>query len=480
MTVEVSLEIPRYPSGFDLSNYREELLHEREERALLMRRPQISTIGSFGKKSHSWNSANEGSISPEKVVAILKDSNRSELRKLNLLPRCDHSIISVVAKDSAVCQQFPECLNELRDADDIESMILVLNAIAFLYPNSNEENQEGLADDLIPILQEFLTTSNLCIPALLVITVLAKSSTYARDSITCFGIHADIMKMLIDPNVAQNNDIVNLCCSATLAIYSNPGEIEDYIVEESIEMFIQMLTMTKNILIMQTAIDCMTFVTNLKPSFTVLLCEKGVSKFVLQLLDNPETRSNALQLIGNITLSQLFTTKYMIENGLLERLFSLMKCEEYMADVFWIFSNITEICTEAVEPLISYDFVQSTLDLCSNVKCEIKKEAAFFLISCILFFKPEKVRSILNEDLLLLIDEMLSCGITSIIGRCTDAMLRLILLFSKDQTMLPILTCVRDCDMIKDLENLLEIDNPLLNARVSSLIYQLDCLLAEL
>ncbi|OHT16591.1 hypothetical protein TRFO_41717 [Tritrichomonas foetus] len=522
-------------AGFDLSNYGEQLLHEREERTLTFRRNLngldrlntpvskrifISSSGSTSfispKSSHSWHGQNDNSLSPTKLINILNDPTHEHLNILNVLPRCDRTILSVIANDSNVWKALLACMVNFHSFK-IEDFYLILNSLIFLFPlinqTTNEDLQISVVDEISTLFDMLLENKQFLNSALMLITVFSKASVYARDTIICYGIHTNIFELiqnLINQNADQiNSELLKLLCSSFVSIFSNTEEMEDYIIQDTLDQLLDMLnsilpnmnnfqtSQIKNpnlnalyIELIEMILQCFTSITNHNSQNSSTLCEKGIHNQILCIFDNFESNasiiSNLLLLIGNITVSQSITTKILLENGLLNKLFVLIQDEQFTPTVFWILSNISEIHPHIMTNAIPDEFISSTISLCSNSKFEIKKEASYFVMTCILFMNPQKMHKFITDDLILIVDEMLSCGIIAIINRCIAAMLQIILLFSKDENFIKddkllfsFITSINDCEMMKDLESLLETDNAILNSRVPSLIYQLQSLLAK-
>lgn len=462
-------------------NYNEQFRNERVERTFSLRRNHL--FDTVSKKSDSWPGNLEKSISSEQIISILNDPSHSKIKMLNTLPSTERSIVSIIAKDSKVWESFINIFEKLNDYNQTEDIVLIIHSISFLFPFADEDNQEMIVNSIVIYFLDLLENPKYMASILLLINVFSKSSTYARDSIICYGLHTFILNKIISSNSASTeSEEIQMACYTISEIYSNPGEVDDEIIFDSIDPFFSLLSSNNQIKI-KTAFHCLTNLINRKSCVADILFDKKVCNLVLNFFDHPDLVTCSLQFISSLVHNIAKIDPSLVLNDLLPRLFNLISNIQYISYVFRIFSNLIEKVSRSILPLLTDDFIRSAISLSTTAKATVKIEASYFLATCIMYFEPNRLKSFLQKDSNSCIDllpEMIASGIREVILKCVLALTRVILVFSEEQYVYNIISALEENGVIKDLTNLLEEENDnLLNHSIINLMNKINSLCNE-
>lgn len=462
------------PHSFDLSNnYCEQFQNIRVDRTFSLRRNQ--STDRIPPKAFSWTNT-KNSLSPEQIISIFSNPTHQNLGSLNILPRCDKSIISVIANNKIVCESLINCFDHLDQCENVDDTVLIIHSFAFLFPLANETNQEFLINSLASMNTYFpslLESPQFVSPILMLITTFSKTSTYARDSLICYDIHTLILN-LIQSNADSQSEILELSCHALLAIYGNPGEIEESAISESIDSLLE-LYQIDHILITNAALECLTSIINQKESVADTLIERGAFTRFTELIDKPPFISNLLKFTDILIACCSKPDSAMITQQIIPNIFALLPNESFTSDAFHILSDLLAKMPRIISPLISDEFIQSSLSISSNSTIAIKIEIGYFLATCIQNLSSERIRPFLNEQFFDIIGEMIASGLHKVIIECINGIRSLILLFADDQFVLTIIQFLNESGIIKDLNSLIGDEDCILNDRINTLFQHIEC-----
>lgn len=398
-------------------------------------------------------------------------------------------------------------------------IVVVIQVISVLYKYGDVETQNTFSDEMTLSFNSLLSDLSLFVPTseglkaiikavLGIIILIAQKSEYGRNCLVCFGVQSTITRSITNvmsmiSTQIQNNynifvdlnnmsdidiEILHMICLGLKEIFAYTEKFNDCNFNEILDIFIDLVRLgiengdneegikraqffltncfengerSIPFIIKEAAFDCLTSITNHKPSNSVILCEKGLHLTLLNILKmsldfffnnvlgisdlsqcdlskmSPSMISGALSMAGsnwgsfvssllklivNTASSQPKASSALIENGLIQMLMSLIQikncfcsnctncyscenlklenknCQSFMSDTFWILSNMLPIVPEILVPLIPSSFIQFALSQATDAPVGIKREISFFLATCILHFTYNRVGEIFSMN----------------------------------------------------------------------------------
>lgn len=457
-------------SGLDLSHYNHQLERERQYLSLNLR--QGSFISSPPKNSWASVVINDKypQLNPNFIVKILQDVDMDKVKEILDILISGGQEISKYVKILGVSQELEEELvNILGKELTPGNYVVILNIILILFPISGEL-MEKYSDDGLPIqLLGFLSSNNveLITATIMLITTLSKCSEYARDALLCYGIHTTLIDLA---NSSESIEFAEICCDGILGLFQNESPIEPSVIQEMIPPLTSLLQLpsTKAVI---SVINAFVEITNELPNAAFDLFQYNIYHNAIQMLNDPQLCRAALHLIGNV--SNVPFVENLIQSGLGSAL--MEHINEYTAEIFWILSNILEYDARLIAPYLDDAFLGTVIEISLSSSYDVKKEAAFFLSTRILTDSTSNLEKYCTADVANLFIDIISCGEQTIIQRCIDAALRLVLFPENHEIGANFAELLHEADVDGHL-SLLETNNSLvLSDRAKCLQLQIDC-----
>ena len=414
-------------NGFDLTKYKQQLVRERNARTLSLRqisRPSLKSV--FGSKDRipkqrlSLGSDRQAQI--DAACALFSSGVESQI-----FGYCNNIInselqsaqeVKEIAKSPEVAEEM--CQSLLSGSFSDETVTAILGAITTIFPLAGE-NCTVFVDNLCFVIPEFLEKEALISPIVTFIGVISESSEYARDAVLCMELHktlCDLAKASADESTTLN------ICEAIRKIVANPAEIDFQILSDAVPPIIELLDLPY-LSCVHSIISALTEMACKMSTLVLTYYDYELYKKVITFIQTPELVDVSLKLIGILSIGQPSHVKAMLDDGMMPILMDLLTTE-YAADVFWIFSNLIETLSSAVMSTFDQGFIASVVQLAAPSAFELKKEIAFFLATFALFADAEVVNEFLNDDVIDILVEMLGCGVSIVMLRIVDSLVRML------------------------------------------------------
>lgn len=413
-------------SGGDLSSYAEELAEFRRNRSIDLRRSMnLCKTRVCKPKSRFYVAPKKSNTLIDACLTFTVESVVSALTS-----GVDASIVSICQD---LCESAPKCpkivqnmitISDVQEAfvaaldSETSAVGTVLNTIAQIFKLAGETQEAfvdgGLTCSLMNLLsQEDPATIS---EAINLIGVLSEESSYARDSIICLGIHTILVETAGNH---KQTDLATLACESVHKIFSNPDPIESEIVKEAIPSIIEIIegqsdeTMS---FILQILVD----ISSKHPSSVFIYYNLGLYDQIVGFIQNQALTKEALKLAGNMAVAQPLQIICLLDNGLLAALEQL-SVSDYLADVFWVYSNLLESYPEGIFELIDEKFINFALDAAEDSPYEVKQEASFFIATMVVFSGNPRASLFFNERVFSVLADVIGCGVNTVALRCLDA-----------------------------------------------------------
>ena len=124
-------------------------------------------------------------------------------------------------------------------------------------------------------------------------------------------------------------------------------------------------------------------------------------------------------------------------------------------------------------PYFNDDFISSAISFVIDTSFDVKKEAAYFLSTLIVFSDPEVVPRFMTQEVTDILVEMLGCGVDMIQMRCLDSFFRFIYIMKRNPQYESYLNLLKDSDIMDRLNDLVDPNSPQLTERAEYLLQQL-------
>ncbi|KAH0787960.1 hypothetical protein GPJ56_008116 [Histomonas meleagridis] len=354
---------------------------------------------------------------------------------------------------------FPEDLN-----------ILIMKTIIVIFPHSPEVQDIYIDSGLCMCLFDFLSSQSLPLleASIALVDTISESSGYGRDSVLCLGLHTFIIEIA---KSEINEQITVQACESLSKIFSNKQHIDSNTLTSCVEPIAELLSL-HSVHAVYIILACFISMTNKLPALVFNMYDLNLFPVIVNFLHNPELIGMALPLIGNLSVGQSFHIKTLLDCGLFPLLMQLIQTE-FTADVYWVLSNILESVPQMTIGLFNPNFVAQTVEIAMTSSFEVKKEAAFFIATLMLFTQNADLKYFKNEDVVDLMIEMLGCSSNLIVLRCLDALLRFVHVNSTtgDEEFLSLL---QTKDLYNPLNNLIERGSHMIKERAEFLLCNLD------
>lgn len=424
-------------NGMDLTDYREQLAHDRNSRTLTLRRMKKPTIAQFlnqGQKN-PLNSPlidinNFPFLDINYAITQLNNGNATSLSEfLNSLTVCATTtprLASNLAQTPELSEPF---VTALTAGYSEQITIQLIRAMIAIFPISGDNRTLFVDDGLTQSLYEFLSSQSLPLleSSIALVCVMSDYSSYANDSILSFGIH----QFLIEIATKEYNEQITLQALDVLNRIFSPGynlssekkyKIDADILTSSVELMKPLLDI-HSVQAISSALMCFVAMTDQMAFLVFNLYDLQLFPKIVDFLKVPELISSALPLIGNMSICHPTHVETLLQLGLFDILMKLMDTE-YTADVYWVLSNLVESVPHKTVNLFNQQFIDNTIDIAMRSSFDVKKESSFFLATLTMFVANDDLIYFMNVNVLELMFEMLSCNIILIVLRCLDALIR--------------------------------------------------------
>jgi len=420
-------------SGADLSNYREELSKGRSIRTLTLRRVNRPTIlGSVGVASNSVSqnrvylskSPIDNDISVLNVISVFSSNNENAI--INMCQRIfQHGVQMprVLAKISKSEEIVDSLIQFLNGAFSSVTKCSILSAIAVLFPLQDDFHEKYIDEGLCYTLIDFLSSNDtqMISDSVSLITIITKYSSYARDSVICLGIH----DMLLNLALNQSDEIAESCCDAIYNVFAHSEEIELGIIQQFFEPLKALLTLNcfpalRIVLLIFSELAAH------NPSIVYSYHQIGLYESAVSYLKTPDLVQESLRLISALALGKREHIQIMLDNGLFEQINMLGEDENLRPDVLWIISNLLDSSSPLILPYINEQFIVGLIESSMNSSYDVRKESAYLLSTIILNISFDILYIFLSTLVVECLSEMISCGVSDVVLRCIEALLRLV------------------------------------------------------
>ncbi|OHS97447.1 hypothetical protein TRFO_09452 [Tritrichomonas foetus] len=533
--------------NFDLSKYHERFEQERSQRTLQLRRISIGhQIFLLPRQTRRWTcSTNSNSLqtlaTPENVFIALQSvlnstSSGQEILSLEKLEMTDFNFtinevnenhfniqnssfeskvaflqslselaqayLHHISEHEEICELLCDFLSNCIYDDNISSnsagprtqmlflVDLALNITSLFFAAASEKIKTMYADNLAfslnGLIETFSMNQKITFSIIQLIQTFAENSTYARNSITCVGVHSTLLEIA---KTSTDPDLTEICLYAILAIYTsswehaNFEEIDATVIEDTICPLFEILTSKNDITInvhnICIIIQIFTALTVARPSIIDVLYSKGICQLAAEFLSNPSLCKAAIHLLARTVISNSSIENGFLSPNLLSTMMQLLNNPDVIPDVYYFFSMVIESVPNIVKNFFSLDFIKATLEMCQNAPLEVKKESIYFVATYVIFASSEELHQLLNDEMISLFDEMLCSGVDSIALRTVDALLNIILKLSQEQNFQEIISHFAEYEIYDHLLNLVEHDHDILSKHAASLSFKIESLMGQ-
>ena len=415
-------------SGADLSNYQEQLIRERNTRSLTLRRQSRSrvSISAVLNRSNTANDqlnvSNYPFLDPDKAMATLASGNPKSVGDMMqniivLVRQSKRHIDPLMANDD-----FAAALVAAVNDGDEQLSVIMMETLAVLFPFFPERHEFWVDEGLTMMFCDVFEGGSIkkMDAALDLISSISEASGYARDSILCLGIHTVMIETALK-DVPQ--EICLKICEALMKVFANKQAIDTTTMNSCVDDMAKLLTLPYPNCVF-AAVGCFVEMTNKAPVIVFAMYDLGLFPVIVSMLNVEQLVPVALPLIGNMSVGHAQHVQKFLECDLFDRLMKLIQTE-YVADVFWVLSNLVESVPHLTVGLFNASFIAATIDIAESASYDVKKEGTFFLATLILFTESADLKYFMTGEVLELMVQILDCSIALMVLRVLDALIRL-------------------------------------------------------
>ena len=462
-------------SGVDLSQYKEELNRERNSRTLTLRRmnrPTLKSVfGNLQQKSRQPISLSDNKQNViNDAVTTLQSGDESAIQSF-----CQDIINTelVSVSNLAYLAHSPEVAEAMGNAAlnpvSENTIVSLLGAISNLFPLSGSNDTAFIDTGIVFSLPEFIENPNLINASVTFIGCISETSSYARDAILCNELHVSLCQIALQ---SESDELTVNVCEAIRKIFANNAEIDFQILSDSVNPIADLLNLT-NLTALHSIIATFTEMACKMSTLVLKYDQIGLYSKVIEFIQNENLTDVTLKLIGVLSIGQPSHVRAMFEGGLFDLLMKLLDTE-FCPDVFWIFSNLIETLGGAALQFFDPSFITHVVEISESASFVVKKEAAFFLSTYALFSDPEVLYSFLNEAILDILVEMLGCGVSIIMNRIIDIIVRMVHQLQMGSMTDDFVNLITESDLRKRLEDITEQQSGIVAERAQYLLGLLD------
>jgi hypothetical protein len=310
----------------------------------------------------------------------------------------------------------------LKEAKSESVIVNLLYSMAVVFPLYGSMMNTFVDGEICYILIDLIGSPSYAVVSASIglIGAMTRASGYGRDGILCCGLHDALIQ--IAAQESTNENLSAAACRALSAIFGNPEQIEHEVIVGCVDAAAELIHL-KSSMALRSVLDFLCSLSNKMPTIVSVLCDHNIHISVLRLLDGGELCDAALNLVGNLAVGDPKNVKEMLDAALLSRLDELMGSEHTSA-VLWIQSNLVESVPNEFVKRVTPDFVARILEIADSSGSDIQRECSYFLATLIVFMGWELLPVLVTAPVLELLVEMCDCGVSSVLVRCLDALLR--------------------------------------------------------
>jgi hypothetical protein len=409
-----------------LAKYREQLARDRNARTVTVRssRPSIAAFRNRNNPTSKIPPKPQPFLEPSYALSQFATNDPSVITQfftsvVTVAHQSPQSAAPLITNSS-----FLEALIlAITDSPNEEFTIVVLKYFVDLFPLYPDIHiqcvdnglclglSEPLSSDSIPLLEAVIS----CIDCI------AESSSYARDSVLCFGVHESLIDCALR---CISEQLTVSAVEALNKVFANSVQIDPSSLSSCVEPMAKLLRLPFPSAV-TVALTCFVAMTNTMPALVFTMFGLELFPVIVNMLSDDRLVSAALPLIGNIALCQSEHMDALIKCGLFDILKKLLKIENYTADVFWVLSNLVESVPDRTMRFFDDEFIKWAVAEAGNAAEEIKKEAVFFLATLVVSREADDLGVFVDANVLLLMVQMLRSSVWLIILRCLNALVKL-------------------------------------------------------
>lgn len=457
-------------SGADLTRYQEQLARERNSRTLNLRHSNRITIAGMlqrqGHNSFTKMSLNNPLAIPflnqKQIIDEIKSGNISQIGQII------QNIESVVQKSPKLLKDiftsdFYEFLCEAFLSDNSELMqVQLCRLLALVFPHS-DPYQDQISEQIgFAFYALFDSTSpDLLFATVQLVSSMANSSITARDSFISFG----ICQSLVDLAQSQRSvELTRAACHTLYCLFGTTQAIDNELLIENVPALFGLLALDDKQSICHI-IECFVGMANKYSQLVFTLHGIGLYSSSVEMLKDPELIGPTLHLIGNLSVAEPRHIKDLIEAGVLPILTQLL-LTEYVADTFWVLSNLLERTKEDILPFCTPEFISQVIDIIKSSNIHTQTEGSFFLSTVILLSSNEALPSFMNPVIIEILVSMLDCGMHLVVLRCIDTFLKFFrFTLLNPENCAQFLSDLSDSDIKERLEELVQEEDGLITEK---------------
>ncbi|EAY22635.1 hypothetical protein TVAG_475630 [Trichomonas vaginalis G3] len=461
-------------TGATITGYFNQLSKERTSLTLKIRRESFNAMNVLLKrdlkvpKPKVLNSDKDTPLlQPENAIAALQsDSENTILTFLN------EFIINVQANSKSVSrlvsnENFITNLTELFNNEYSSLTTIALFQVTAIIFQQSKLNRQLVDSDIIATLSSLILAdeSDITTPLIALIGSIAASSAYARDALLCFGIHFSLIDKIKQTEDESLKEATGKCLCI---IFGGPHPYSSDVVHDCIQSLIQLLE-NASIPLIQSILTILIDMTNKVTETVYLIYDLGLFPFVIETLQNPELRTVALALCGNLTVSQPMQAKKFMDLGLYDILMNVMSDDDDAPYALWILSNLLDSIPTVILPLLTMEMILQCVQATETSTSEFKQEVTYFVGTIIIVAGTEISLLFLRQEIFDLLVEMLGCGIYNIIVRCIDSLQKIALSSISTGHCDQYSNLIHATDFPDRVEELDDSDNPIYHDKIESL-----------
>ena len=466
----------RANDGADISMHNTQLAKERSTRSLTLRRsarPTIAGLTGLRKpigtpRIKLFDLEEYPYLDPSFCVSIFSQGNEGKIRELlenlstvyNGTPKL---VLNVIQSEDIS----EPILNFLSDCSNENLIIDILNFIGLIYPKSATNQEKFIDDGLTFYLLNYLQSENinLLLSTINCIDSISCASSYARNSILCMDLYSELVRIA---KLEFQEDLTKASCKAIFSIFNNPEEVDSRTINACIAPITELLSLS-SISSLKHILNALVAITDQRRVLIVELYNLEIGTLIISFLSNDELVEPCLNLIANMTASNMSDVNKLLESGLMDALFALLS-SEHAATVFNVLSELIESRVPSILDLFDSSFIGNTIEMYNDGDYELKKSTAYFIATLIIFKPLSELGPFICVEICDMIEAMLGCGHAQIILRCLDAIIKLVHVAAQNRESQEFMISLASEDMRGTLDNIMQNDSQLMTEKATYLL----------
>lgn len=415
-------------NGADLTEYKQQLLRERNSRSLSLRSSSRPSISNFIKKQNKTNEnlGYDVKSSIAKTISIIHSGDESQIKGFadsitNADPN-NFNLVRIISKSPEVANALTSCITD-GISEDLSAALC--DAIAIMVPLGPKHVNVYIDEGLCFSLNDYISSDNqkLLKSAVVLIGVMSEVSCYARDSFLCqLDIHTNLAELALK---TDNQDLQVTICTTLSKIFANDSEKIDYkILSDSVAPLAPLLDI-KNVRALHSVISCLKDMANQMSTLVLKFYDLGIFTKVIQFVKDPELADVTLKLISVLSIGQPSHVRLMLDEGLQASLMDLIDTV-HSADVFCIFANLIDTLGSGALDFFDSDFIKRVVKISEESGHKVKKRIALFLSTFALHADREHLCILMITEVLDILIEILGGDLDEVSERIIDCITRIV------------------------------------------------------